>query len=66
LLYELLELKEDKCDLIEHGISFYNNLMVKSDQELIDGNLSREKVIKSKLRLEKKGNLKSPFTPLHG
>jgi len=52
LLFELLELEEDKRDLIEYGISFYNRLMTKSDKELIDENLPRDKVIKSKLRLD--------------
>jgi len=52
LLFELLELEEDKRDIIEYGISFYNNLLTKSDKELIDENLPRDKVIKSKLRLD--------------
>ena len=57
LLFRLLKLKENKQELVYYGISFYNSLMAKSDQELINMNLSRDKVINSKLRLEEIKNL---------
>lgn len=57
LLFRLLKLKENKQELVNYGISFYSSLMAKSDQELINMNLSRDKVINSKLRLEEIKNL---------
>jgi len=54
ILYEILEDNNfDKSD-IEKGISFYKELLTKDDEELENGNLSREEIVESLSIIKKK------------
>ena len=47
ILYEILEDNNFNKDVIEKGISFYETLLTKSNEDLETGNLSKEEVIES-------------------
>ena len=44
LLYELIEVEPGSKEMIEQGISFYQRLLQKSNQELATGNLPRAEI----------------------
>ena len=47
ILYEILEDNNFDKDVLEKGISFYETLLTKSNEDLENGNLSTEEVIES-------------------
>jgi len=53
LLFELIETNSFDQDILEEGIHFYERLIVKSDSELIAGNLPRDEVHEGLSGLEK-------------
>lgn len=54
ILYEILEENDFNKNLLEKGISFYEELLNKDDEELENGNLSKEEIIESLSSLKKK------------
>jgi len=53
VLYELLEEKQYSSEIVNVGMDFYNKLLLKSDDELIKGNLPRDEIIDSLKKLKK-------------
>lgn len=54
ILYEVLEDNNFDKAVLENGISFYEELLTKSDEDLENGNLSREEIVESLSVLKKK------------
>lgn len=54
ILYEILEENDFNKNLLEKGISFYEELLNKDDEDLENGNLSKEEIIESLSSLKKK------------
>jgi hypothetical protein len=54
ILYEILEDNNFNKSVLEKGISFYEELLTKSDEDLQNGNLAREEIIESSSILKKK------------
>lgn len=54
ILYEILEENDFNKNLLEKGISFYKDLLNKDDEDLENGNLSKEEIIESLSSLKKK------------
>lgn len=54
ILYEVLEDNNFDKAVLESGISFYEELLTKSDEDLENGNLSREEIVESLSVLKKK------------
>lgn len=54
ILYEILEDQEFSKNVIDKALSFYETLLTKSDDDLDNGNLSREEINESLAALKKK------------
>jgi hypothetical protein len=54
ILYEVLEANDFSKDLLEKGIFLYEELLTRDDEDLENGNLSREEIIESLSVLKKK------------
>lgn len=54
ILYEVLEDNNFNKSVLEKGISFYKELLTKSNEDLENGNLSKEEVVESLSILKKK------------